>query len=115
MTKSGITRTTALGAAFLILIEAVSLRAVPADPVPYPAGYRTWVHVKSARVNHRSPTAGRYGGLHHIYANKEAMEGYRTGKFPDGSIIGFDLASRLNSKRHEFGSSSKRHRDPQRL
>ena len=27
------------------------------------------------------------GGFHHFYANDKAMEGYRTGKFPEGSII----------------------------
>ena len=61
------------------------------DTVEYPLGYRTWVHVRSAFINPGSPAAERYGGLHHIYANEKALEGYRTGQFPDGSIIVFDL------------------------
>jgi len=28
--------------------------------------------------------------MHHIYANAKAVEGYRTGRFPDGAIIVFD-------------------------
>ena len=59
--------------------------------VAYPSNYRNWVHVRSALVDPNSPKAGRYGGLHHIYANEKAMEGYRTGQFPDGSVIVFDL------------------------
>ncbi len=27
------------------------------------------------------------GGLHHYYANEKAMEGFRTGHFPDGSVV----------------------------
>jgi len=65
--------------------------AVPGDPVVYPQGYRNWVHVKSALVGPQSPFFERVGGLHHIYANEKAMEGYRTGRFPDGSLLVFDL------------------------
>ena len=32
-----------------------------------------------------------FGGIHHIYANTEAFTGYRTGAFPNGAIIIFDL------------------------
>jgi len=33
------------------------------------------------------------GGLHHIYANEKAMQGYRANPrvFPEGSVIVFDL------------------------
>jgi hypothetical protein len=30
------------------------------------------------------------GGIHHIYANESALEGYRTGSFADGAVIVFD-------------------------
>lgn len=65
--------------------------AQPDSQVAYPSNYRNWVHVRSALVDPNSPKAGRYGGLHHIYANEKALEGYRTGVFPDGSVIVFDL------------------------
>ena len=51
---------------------------------PYPADFRTWTYVKSG------PSAAR-GGDHHIYANDLAMTGYRTGQFPDGAIIVFEI------------------------
>lgn len=62
-----------------------------AEQIPYPEGYRRWVHVKSALVGPESPAHARFGGLHHIYANDKAVEGYRTGRFPDGAVIVFDL------------------------
>ncbi|MEW6736774.1 MAG: cytochrome P460 family protein, partial [Acidobacteriota bacterium] len=50
-----------------------------------------WVHVKSALVGPQNPAFEHSGGIHHIYANEKAMEGYRTGQFPDGSIIVADF------------------------
>jgi hypothetical protein len=32
-----------------------------------------------------------FGGIHHLYANDQAMQGYRSGRFPDGAVIVFDL------------------------
>jgi hypothetical protein len=32
-----------------------------------------------------------FGGIHHLYANKAAMAGYKTGKWADGAVIVFDL------------------------
>ncbi|MCI0751225.1 MAG: cytochrome P460 family protein [Flammeovirgaceae bacterium] len=58
--------------------------------VPYPEGYRHWAHVKTAIVGHENPFM-RFRGMHHIYANDLAMKGYVSGKFPDGSVIVFDL------------------------
>jgi hypothetical protein len=75
----------------LILTWVVNMWAGPNDIVAYPLDYRKWVHVRSALIDPKSPTAGRYGGLHHIYANDKAMQGYRAGQFPDGSVIVFDL------------------------
>jgi hypothetical protein len=89
-----------VGIAALISFSARSGDATPAtqpaigesavssksDGVAFPEGYRSWTHVSSAHN-----TAGPRGpGMHHIYANAKAMEGYRTGRFPDGAIIVFD-------------------------
>jgi len=57
----------------------------------YPTGYRNWVHVKSGVVGPGSPAAPKYEGITHIYANEAAMTGYRTGKFPKGAILVFDV------------------------
>lgn len=66
--------------------------ALAADPeVPYPAGYRFWQHVKSMVIEQGHPLYESFGGIHHIYANAAALEGYQAGKFPDGAVIVFDL------------------------
>lgn len=74
-----------VGLAFLTTRQSAS------NGVPYPEGYREWVHVKSGIVGKESPTFKRYEGIHHIYANAKAIEGYEKGTFPDGSVIVFDL------------------------
>jgi hypothetical protein len=79
-----------LFAAVALLSSQHALAADPA-PVPYPTGYRDWHHVKSMIINQGHPLYQSFGGIHHIYANKAAMEGYKKGKFPDGSVIVFDL------------------------
>src|SRR5262249_12830012 len=55
--------------------------------VPYPINFRTWAVARTMLVGPQSPSFAARGGFHHYYANDQAMEGYRTGKFPDGSII----------------------------
>jgi hypothetical protein len=58
--------------------------------VTYPEEYRNWVHVKSELVSPAHQSFATNGGFHHIYANPEAMTGYRSRAFPDGSIVVFD-------------------------
>jgi hypothetical protein len=79
-----------LFAAVALLSSHHALAADPA-PVPYPTGYRDWHHVKSMVINQGHPLYQSFGGIHHIYANKAAMEGYKKGRFPDGAVIVFDL------------------------
>ena len=68
------------------------LWAQPGDPVvPYPEGYRSWMHVKSTLVGPQSTAFASNGGIHHFYANEKAVEGYRGGSFPDGSVLIDDL------------------------
>jgi Cytochrome P460 len=79
----------------LVLAAALSttppLCAADPAPVPYPEGYRQWVHVKSMTINQGHALYDTFGGIHHLYANKKAEQGYRRGKFADGSVIVFDL------------------------
>ena len=66
--------------------------------VAYPDGYRAWTHVKSGLTGpaHRNFTS--MGGFQHVYANAEAMTGYRTRAFPEGSVVVVDwLAMRDTS------------------
>ncbi|MEP6832408.1 MAG: cytochrome P460 family protein [Gemmatimonas sp.] len=69
---------------FAFTIDAASTRVE--DGVDFPEGYRSWTHISSAVI--QSGASGP--GMHHIYANARALEGYRTGNFPNGSIIVFD-------------------------
>ena len=80
----------------LILLAATvfctfSLGAQLDDTVPFPKEFRKWAHVKSVLVGPQSAAFATEGGIHHIYANEKALEGYDTGKFPDGSTIVYDL------------------------
>jgi hypothetical protein len=69
----------------------LSLSGQGKSQVQYPEGYRNWVHVKSMLILPGHPLYDAFGGIHHIYANDKALRGYKTGKFPDGSVIVFDL------------------------
>ncbi|MBV2132865.1 cytochrome P460 family protein [Pseudomonas sp. MAP12] len=81
--------------ALLAVLPASAVLA--ADPeVPYPTGYRYWHHVKSMVIEQGHPQFDGFGGIHHIYANASALEGYKAGTFPDGSVLVFD---RLEAKR----------------
>lgn len=71
---------------------ALSLASFAGDQaVAYPEDYRGWTHVKSMLIGEGHPLYDTFGGLHHLYANDEAMQGYAEGEFPDGSVIAFDL------------------------
>lgn len=65
--------------------------AADEQEVPYPEGYRDWHHVKSMVIKPGHPLYESFGGIHHIYANQAAVEGYKKGKFPDEAVIVFDL------------------------
>lgn len=83
-----------------LMLGALAMPVWAADPqVPYPSSYRDWQHVKSMVIEEGHPLFGAFGGIHHLYANPKAIEGYKAGKFPDGSVIVFDLleASRKDS------------------
>lgn len=74
------------------LTMAATTTVMASEPaVPYPDGYRDWHHVKSMVIGQGHPLYGAFGGIHHIYANDKALEGYRSDRFPDGSVIIFDL------------------------
>ena len=77
--------------AVCIATWSLSSRAKPNDEVPYPVGYRLWTHVKAGLIGPQSPAFESSGGIHHIYANEKAMEGYRAGRFPDGSVLVADF------------------------
>ncbi len=73
--------------------SALAVAALAAGPgeVAYPEGFRAWTHVGSAVMGPEAQGSPAFEGLHHIYANPAAMQGYRTGSFPAGSVLVFDL------------------------
>lgn len=79
---------------FLRLIVGLSLFSstalIAADLIDYPDGYRQWTHVKSMTVHEGHPLETPFLGIHHIYANRKALQGLETGDFEDGSIFVFD-------------------------
>ena len=81
-------KTTLLAVAGAILLCAAS--AVE-HSVPYPRGFRSWTHVKTAIITPAHPAFQSEGGLHHIYANEKAVQGFATGRFADGSVIAYEL------------------------
>ena len=75
------------------LLGAMVLAAQASEPpgVAYPEGYRDWRHVKSMELKPGHALYESFGGIHHLYANPKALEGYRSGRFKDGAVIVFDL------------------------
>lgn len=73
------------------LAATATVAAAQDATVAYPEGYRGWTHVKSMVIEDGHPLYESFGGIHHLYANAPALEGYRSGSFPDGAVIAFDL------------------------
>ncbi len=74
----------------------------------YPNGFRKWVHVKSALITASHPAAQSEGGLHHVYANPKAVEGYASGEFSDGSVIAYELLETSEKDGVIFGGVRRR-------
>ena len=81
-----------LGIVLTAVISAWMLSADSAQKVPFPTGYRTWAVTRSF-VAKDGPSAG----FHHFYANPQALEGFSSGKFPDGAVL---VDERLEVEHH---------------
>lgn len=92
----------ALTAVFVVSIVPYALAM--GNNVEYPNGFRVFDHVKSMIVEpgfifNGVDLGAQVPGLHHIYANKKAIEGYRALNaagpgnvtFKEGSVMVFDL------------------------
>jgi hypothetical protein len=73
-----------------ILLWRGPVVANDATSVAYPESFRSWSHVKSGVIGPEHKGFASDGGIHHVYANKEGMEGYRTRKFPEQSVLVFE-------------------------
>lgn len=66
--------------------------ALWAESVEFPSNFRYWVRVGTGVV---LPNADAKlmseEGMHDVFANQEAVKGYASGDFPDGSIVIYEL------------------------
>jgi Cytochrome P460 len=62
-----------------------------AESVQYPDGFRRWVHVGTGVILPGGALPESEQGMHHIFANPKAADGYASGEFADGSIIVYEL------------------------
>ena len=88
-------------AAVLLVTAVIACAGDAGAPPPFPAEYRKWAVVRSIVVGSESRNFTINGGFHHYYANEKAVEGFRTGHFPDGSIV---VDERLEA-RHDAGAT----------
>lgn len=84
---------------FLVALSAFIVTGSNKNEVAYPDGYRNWTHVKTLILEKGHPLYEAFGGIHHIYANKKALDGYKAGnRFGDGSVIVFDLLETVSAE-----------------
>ena len=78
-----------LFACAVLLPQSVLLAA---DSAQYSDAFRRWVHVGTGVIlPGTNPNLMSEEGMHHIFANEKAVEGYSSGNFADGSIIVYEL------------------------
>jgi len=66
--------------------------------VSYPEDYRTWTHLKSMVINDAHSLSDPFEGMHHIYANKKAVDGLKKNSYKNGATFVFDLLGAERSK-----------------
>jgi len=80
-----------VGLVALVLVGAWWAEAQKSAAPAFPAGYRSWHHVKSMVLQEGHPLYQDFGGIHHVYANAAARKGLRTGTYKAGAVLVFDL------------------------
>jgi Cytochrome P460 len=76
----------------LLSLTVISLSTLyAAQTVQYPEGFRRWVHVGTGVIMPGGPLPQSEEGMHHVFANQKAIEGYSSGEFADGSVIVYEL------------------------
>ena len=102
-------------ACLVVVAVALALAAAPAwttqqaatNPVPYPEGYRAWTHIKSAVILPGHPAEASFGGIHHVYGNRQAIDGMKSGSYADGAVLVFDLLV-ADSKDNAIGEGARK-------
>lgn len=81
----------AIAALFVLALASPGYSWDKDHVVRYPEGYRGWTHVKSMVIEEGHPLHEAFGGIHHIYANKKALDGLKKNSYADGAVFVFDL------------------------
>lgn len=74
-----------------LLLAVTTASYAQNDGVPFPEGYRNWLHAKSMLIQPGHALENPFQGIHHIYANGKAVTGLTSGKYADGAVFVFDL------------------------
>jgi hypothetical protein len=77
--------------ATLTAAMAIASSAHAGDKPNYPDGYRTWTHIKTMTLHKGHTLENPFLGIHHVYGNKQAVQGTQSGKFDEGAVLVFDL------------------------
>lgn len=101
------TRAAACFAVVAVALTAAAAHTAQQPMVPYPEGYRAWTHVKSAVILPGHQFEASFGGIHHVYANAAAMQGLKSGRYPDGAVLVFDLLA-AESKDNAIGEGARK-------
>ena len=80
-------------AGILFTLAALSMCVLyGAESVQYPDNFRRWVHVGTGVIlPGTNPQLVSEEGMHHVFANQKAADGYSSGDFADGSVIVYEL------------------------
>jgi hypothetical protein len=68
--------------ALLVLAALAPLQVRAAEKGGLPKGYQNWEKSKQQVVTDKKSL---FYGIHYTYADKKAMQGYRSGSYPEGS------------------------------
>ena len=82
---------TALSLATALSVSFITPVSAENSKVPYPEGYRNWTHVKTMLIQPGHALANPFQGIHHVYANKSAEKGLKSGRYPNGAVLVFSF------------------------
>jgi Cytochrome P460 len=80
-------------AVMILVLASLPMSAISGDETAqYPDTFRRWVHVGTGVIlPGTNPLLKSEEGMHHIFANGKASDGYASGDFADGAILVYEL------------------------
>ncbi len=75
--------------AWILLFLSIGLYA--SETAQYPKNFRLWTHVGTGVILPGGPIPENEQGMHHVFANQKAVDGYSSGNFADGSVLVYEL------------------------